>query len=134
MNVPFVDLKAQYQSIKPEIDNAISSVFEESNFIGGRFVKEFESQFSKLHQTNHCIGVGNGTDALFATLKMVGIKAGDEVLTPALSWISSAEIITLAGAVPVFVDIDSDTYTIDPELVEKKISPKTKAIVVVHLY
>jgi len=134
MKVPFVDLKAQYQSIKPEIDNAMASVFEDGNFIGGRFVKEFESQFSALHKIENCIAVGNGTDALYATLKMIGIKPGDEVLTPALSWISSAETITLAGGTPVFVDIETQFYTIDPVQIEQKISSKTKAIVVVHLY
>jgi dTDP-4-amino-4,6-dideoxygalactose transaminase len=134
MKVPFVDLLAQYKSIKPETDKAIASVFESGNFIGGQFVKDFESQFSTLHQTKHCIALGNGTDALYATLKMLGVKPGDEVLTPALSWISSAETITLAGGNPVFVDIDPHTYTIDPKLIEQKISPRTKAIVVVHLY
>jgi dTDP-4-amino-4,6-dideoxygalactose transaminase len=134
MKVPFVDLKAQYRSIKPEIDNAIASVFEEGNFVGGGFVKKFESQFSGLHQTKHCITLGNGTDALHAALKMLGISPGDEVLTPALSWISSAETITLAGGIPVFIDIDPLTHTIDPNRIEEKISQRTKAIVVVHLY
>lgn len=134
MKVAFVDLLAQYKSIKPEIDNVIASVFKEGNFIGGHFVKEFELQFSALHQTKHCVAMGNGTDALYATLKMLGIKAGDEVLTPALSWISSAEIITQAGATPVFVDVDPQTHTINPKQIEQKVSRRTKAIVVVHLY
>src|SRR6478736_5541533 len=134
MKVPFVDLKGQYQSIKPEIDNAIASVFESGSFVGGQFVRSFESQFSALLQVKNCIAVGNGTDALYATLKMLGIKQGDEVLTPAMSWISSAETISLTGATPVFIDIDPRTYTIDPKLIEQKISTKTRAIIVVHLY
>lgn len=134
MEVPFVDLKSQYAGIKSEIDNAIASVFEEGNFIGGVHVKKFESEFSKVHKISHCIGVGNGTDALYAALKMMGVGPGDEVLTPALSWISSAEFITLTGATPVFVDVDAVFYTIDPVLLEQKISSKTKAVVVVHLY
>lgn len=134
MNVPFVDLKAQYHSIKNEIDKAISTVIEEASFIGGNPVSEFENKFKKLYGVDHCIGVANGTDAIYITLKMLGIKEGDEVITVANSWISTSETITQTGARPVFVDIDPASYTIDPNLIEEKITSRTKAIIPVHLY
>lgn len=134
MNVPFVDLKAQYLSIKQEIDKAIATVLDETSFIGGPAIKDFERKFEKLYGVKHCIGVANGTDAIYITLKMLGIGRGDEVITTATSWISTSETITQAGAKPVFVDIDPDTFTIDPSLIEAKITPKTKAIIPVHLY
>jgi dTDP-4-amino-4,6-dideoxygalactose transaminase len=134
MNVPFVDLKAQYLSIKPEIDKAIATVLDETSFIGGPAIKEFERKFEKLYGVNHCIGVANGTDAIYITLKMLGIGKDDEVITTATSWISTSETITQAGAKPVFVDIDPDTSTINPSLIEAKITAKTKAILPVHLY
>lgn len=134
MNVPFVDLKAQYQTIKSDIDNAIATVLNDTSFIGGPVVREFEHKFAALYGVKHCIGVGNGTDAIYITLKMLGIGQGDEVITTASSWISTSETITQAGAKPVFVDIDPDTFTIDPDLIEAKITSKTKAIIPVHLY
>lgn len=134
MIVPFVDLKAQYLSIKNEIDNAIFTIIGDASFIGGPPVQDFENKFKKLYGTNHCIGVANGTDAIFIALKMLGIKEGDEVITVANSWISTSETITQAGATPIFVDIDPDTYTINPNLIEERITSKTKAIIPVHLY
>ena len=134
MNVPFFELKAQYQQIKSDIDQAIQEVFESGNFIRGEKVKAFENAFAKTIGTDHCIGVGNGTDALFLILKAYGIGSGDEVITPAFSWLSSSETITQCGATPVFADIDSDFYTLDSIDVEKKITSKTKAIIAVHLY
>jgi dTDP-4-amino-4,6-dideoxygalactose transaminase len=134
MNIPFVDLKAQYQSIKSEIDKAIATVIEETSFIGGPSVKEFENKFKALYGVKHCVGLANGTDAIYATLKMLGIKEGDEVITVANSWISTSETITQAGAKPIFVDIDPTSYTIDPTQIEKKITSKTKAIIPVHIY
>ena len=132
--IPFVDLKAQYQEIKSEIDNAIQSVIEESAFVRGKYVKEFEESFAKKYGVKHCISVANGTDAIYITLKMLGIGPGDEVITTALSWIATSETITQAGATPVFVDIDPEYYTIDVKKIEDKITPRTKAIIPVHLY
>src|SRR5258706_13809452 len=134
MNVPFVDLKLQYNSIKKSIDDSNSGVINETNFIGGSIIKKFEQEFSSLFNVKHCIGVGNGTDAIYITLKMLGIGVGDEVITVANSWISTSETISQAGATPVFVDINPETYTIDHELIEPKITKRTKAIIPVHLY
>lgn len=134
MTIPFVDLKAQYLSIKDEIDGAIATILDETSFISGPAVKAFESQFERLYGVKHCIGVANGTDAIYITLKMIGIKPGDEVITSATSWISTSETITQAGARPIFVDIHPDTFTIDPDLIEAHITPQTKAIIPVHLY
>ena len=134
IDIPFVDLKAQYRSIKSEIDNTIQSVLEDSAFVGGKYVDVFNSEFADAVCAKHCIGVGNGTDALFIVQKMLGIGYGDEVITTATSWISTSETISQTGAIPVFVDIDPDYYTIDPSEIEDKITPKTKAIIPVHLY
>lgn len=133
MKVPFVDLLSQYNSIKPEIDNAIKSVITETAFIGGKYVEKFEKEFAALYGVKNCIAVGNGTDSLYIIMKMLGIGVGDEVITVANSWISSSETISQTGATPVFVDADKDYYTIDTELLEKAITAKTKAIIPVHL-
>lgn len=134
MSIPLVDLKAQYQTIKPEINSAIQNVIDETAFIRGKYVEKFESEYAKKNGVRYCIGVANGTDAIFITLKMLGIGHGDEVITTASSWISTSETITLTGAKPVFVDIESDYYSIDPSKIVEKITPKTKAIIPVHLY
>lgn len=134
MNIPFVDLRAQYESIKPEIDSAISEVIGKSAFIGGPYVKSFEAAFAEFCGVKHCIGVGNGTDALFIALKALGIGNGDEVITVANSFIATPEAITLTGARVVFVDIDPKTYNIDVNAIEPKITDRTRAIVPVHLY
>lgn len=134
MNVPFVDLKCQYYAIKEEVDNAISSVIEKAAFIGGEFVRDFEEEFAKFCNARHCIGVGNGTDALFVSLLTLGIGRGDEVITAANSFIATSEAITLTGAKVIFCDIDPQTYLIDPGEIEKKITPATKAVIPVHLY
>lgn len=134
MKVPFVDLKSQYLSIKNEIDSAISGVIENTSFIGGPIVKQFEANFAKNYGVKHCIGVANGTDAIYITMRMLGIGAGDEVITTAHSWISTSETISQTGARPVFVDIEEEYFTIDPVLIENKITDKTKAIIPVHIY
>jgi len=134
MHVPFVDLKTQYLSIKNEIDNAVQSVINDTAFIGGKYVKEFETAFASAYGVKHCIGVANGTDAIYITLKMLGIGKGDEVITAANTWISTSETITQTGAKPVFVDIDDKYYTIDEDLIESKINSNTKAVIPVHLY
>jgi dTDP-4-amino-4,6-dideoxygalactose transaminase len=134
VSIPFVDLKAQYQSIKPEIDAAIAEVIDETAFIGGRFVGAFEGAFARYCGTKHCVGVANGTDALYIALRTLGIGPGDEVITAANSFIASSEAIRMAGAQVVFADIDPVTFNIDPGQFEKKITPKTKAVIPVHLY
>lgn len=131
--IPFVDLKSQYIGIKKDIDNAISNVINETAFIGGKYVTSFERQFGEAYGVKHCIGVANGTDAIYITLKMLGIGEGDEVITTSSSWISTSETIGQTGAKPVFVDIDN-FYTINADLIEKSITNKTKAIIPVHLY
>lgn len=134
MNVPFVDLKSQYVSIKEEMDVAISDIISNTAFIGGEAVNRFEKNFADLYGVKHCISVANGTDSLYIIMKMLGIGEGDEVITPANSWISSSETITQTGATPVFADIESEFYTIDHKVVEKLITNRTKAIMPVHLY
>lgn len=133
MKIPFVDLLAQYHSIKSEIDTAIENVISETAFIGGKYVKKFEADFATLYGAKHCISVANGTDSLYIIMKMMGIGAGDEVITVANSWISSSETISQTGAKPVFVDIDPDYYSMDVEKFKKAITPSTKAIICVHL-
>ncbi len=112
MNIPFVDLKTQYANIKSEINTAISDVISKSAFIGGSYVKTFESAFANFCKVKYCIGVGNGTDAIFVALKALGIGEGDEVITAANSFIATSEAITIAGAKVVFVDINPQTYNI----------------------
>lgn len=133
MRVPFVDLLSQYHGMKSEIDEAIKNVITETAFIGGKYVKEFEVNFSKTYGVKHCITVANGTDSIYIILKMLGIGQGDEVITSAYSWISSSEAISQTGATPVFVDID-DFFTINVAKIEEKITPKTKAILPVHIH
>ncbi len=134
MAIPFVDLKAQYLSMKEEIDSAIQTVLLDSAFVGGKHVASFENNFANYVKATHCIGVGNCTDALFIALKSLGIKEGDEVITAANSFIATPEAITLTGAKPVFVDCDEKTYNIDVAKIEEVITTKTKAIMPVHLY
>ncbi len=134
MNVPFLDLKAQYKTIKDEISAAINEVIENTAFAGGPFVAKFENEFAKFCSTKHAIGVGNGTDALWASLVALGIGAGDEVITTPNTFIATAEAISLSGASPVFVDIDEKTHNMNPALIEAAITPKTKAIIPVHLF
>jgi len=133
MTVPFVDLKKQYQSIKKDIDLAIESVISETAFIGGRYVKNFEEAFALLYGVKHVISCANGTDSLYIIMKMLGIGQGDEVITVANSWISSSETISQTGAVPVFVDVDENYFSMDESLLENSITPKTKAVLLVHL-
>jgi dTDP-4-amino-4,6-dideoxygalactose transaminase len=134
MRVPFVDLKSQYLTIKNDIDKVIENVINETAFIGGKYVKAFKEDFQDAYNVRHCIPVANGTDAIYIVLKMLGIGDGDEVITTATSWISTSETISQTGAKPVFVDIDPLYFTIDPSKIEEKITPRTKAIIPVHLY
>ena len=134
MNIPLVDLKAQYQSIKPEIDNAIQSILDSTAFIGGQAVRNFESNFANFCRANYCVGVASGTDALFLALKALDIGQGDEVIVPAISFIATSEAVTAVGAKVVFVDVNEDSYNIDVSRIEEKITQRTKAIIPVHLY
>lgn len=134
MKVPFLDLKAQYLSIKEEINPAIQNVLDNTSFILGKAVADFESEFAKAHNVKYCIGTSSGTDGNHMALWALGIKPEDEVIIPANTFIATAWGVTLCGAVPVFVDCDPDSYNIDPSKVEAAITDKTKAIVAVHLY
>ncbi len=134
MNIPFVDLKAQYNSIKPEIDQAMADILAKTAFIGGGAVKSFEENFAKFCGVDYCVGVGNGTDALFIALKALGIGVGDEVITAANSFIATSEAITATGAKVVFVDINPRTYNIATGQIEDKVTSRTKAIIPVHLF
>lgn len=131
--IPFVDLKAQYLSIKEEIDDSIKHVLTETAFIGGKYVKAFEQAFAETYGVGHVVSCANGTDSLYILMKMLGIGAGDEVITVANSWISSSETITQTGAKPVFIDIDPVYYSMDEQLLEATITPRTKAVIAVHL-
>lgn len=134
MDVPFLELKRQYNELKPLLDEAVISVVKEQFFVKGKRVESFESHFSSIKTVRHCIGVGNGTDALFITLKALGIGNGDEVLIPAHGWLSAAEMVKLTGAVPVFVDVCEDSFCINSDLIQAHINSKTKAIIPIHLY
>ncbi|MBX2899716.1 MAG: DegT/DnrJ/EryC1/StrS family aminotransferase [Cyclobacteriaceae bacterium] len=134
MQVLFNDLASQYLAIQPEIDRAVKAVLEQGWFIGGRQAHEFERRFAKLCGTNHAVGLGNATDGLFLALKALGVGPGDEVITPAWSWISSAEVISFCGARVVFADVEPHTFTIAASEIQKKLTPNTKAVIAVHLY
>ena len=133
-SVPFVDLRAQYRTIETEINQAISKVIEETDFILGREVHLFEEEFAAFCDAHHAIGVDSGTSALELALRAFDIGPGDEVITPANSFIASALGISHAGAKPVFVDVDPYTYTLDVTAIERAITRRTKAMIPVHLY
>ncbi len=134
MKVPFVDLKAQYDSIRFEIASALQRVLEATAFAGGPFVAQFEKEFAQFCGSRYAVGVSSGTSALWLSLLSCGVGSGDEVITVPNTFIATAEAITFTGAKPVFVDVDEDHYLMDPMLVEKAITPRTKAIVPVHLF
>ncbi len=134
MKIPFVDLQAQYLSIKEQIDAAIAEVIRETGFVRSRFVDEFEAQWARTLGVKHCVSCANGTDALYITMRGLGLKPGDEVITTAHSWIATSETITQAGGRVVFCDTDDETFTIDPAQIAAKITPRTVGIVPVHLY
>ena len=132
--IPFVDLHAQYLSIKDEIDYVIKDVIEKSLFVRGPYVDKFEQMFAEMMQRKYCVSCANGTDSLYIAMIALGVKPGDEVIAPAHSWISTTETITQAGAKVIFCDTDKDTFTIDPKSIEEKITPNTVGIIPVHLY
>ena len=134
MNIPLVDLRAQYDTMKVEIDAALAQVITKTAFIGGPFAQEFERAFAAFCAVKHCIGVGNGTDAIFIALKALGVGPGDEVITVANTFIATSEAITMTGARVVFVDIHPKTFNIDVSKIDACLTSRTKAIIPVHLY
>src|SRR6266481_1481493 len=134
MKIPFVDLHAQYLTIKPEIDAAIAEIITQSAFIRGPQVEAFEKAWAKTLGVKHCVSCANGTDALYIAMRALGVTPGDEIITTAHSWISTSETITQAGGRVVFCDTDDNTFTIDPALIETKITSATVGIIPVHLY
>ena len=134
MKIPFVDLHAQYLTIKHEIDRAIAEVIAQSAYIRGPHVDTFEEAWARTLGVKRCVSCANGTDAIYIALRGLGLKRGDEVITSAHSWISTSETITQAGGRVVFCDTDEEIFTIDPADIERKITPATVGIVPVHLY
>ena len=134
MQIPLVDLKAQYLSIKKEIDEAIQRVLNKCNFIMGDEVKIFEEELASFCSAKYAIGVSSGTDALFLSLKAINIQPGDEVITVPNTFIATTEAITMAGGKIIFVDIDEETFNIDTSKIKSTITNKTRAILPVHLY
>lgn len=134
MNIPMLDLKAEYASIKVEIDTALSSVLSSGAFILGPNVSSFEKEFADYIGTKYAVAVASGTDALFLSLKALGIGEGDEVITTPLTFFATAEAISYTGARPVFVDVDPETHNIDASRIEKAVTKKTKALIPVHLW
>ena len=132
--IPLVDLKAQYQALKPQIDAAIARVIDNTSFILGPEVRAFEEAFAAYCQARHAVGVSSGTAAIELVLRALGIGPGDEVITTPFTFIATAEAISIAGATPVFADIDPLTYNLDPAAVEAAVTQRTKAILPVHLY
>ncbi len=132
--VPFVDLKKQYEGIRDEIGEAIQKVIEQTAFSSGPFVAQFENEFAKFCGCTNAIGVGSGTEALWLSLYTLGITQGDEVITVPNTFIATAEAISFCGAQPVFVDVEENTYNMNPALLEAAITPRTKAIIPVHLF
>jgi len=134
MPIPLLDLKQQYASIRDEVLRVTNEVYESQMFILGKRVDDFERDFAVYCQSKHAVGVSSGTDALLVALMVLGVKPGDEVIVPAYSFFATAGVVDRLGAVPVFVDIRLDDYNIDPAQIEARITPRTRAIVPVHLY
>lgn len=132
--IDFVNLKRQYQAIKPEINHAIQEVLNTASFVGGEEIQIFEKKFAKYCGAKYCVTVNSGTDALKFICQALNIKEGDEVLVPVNTFIATALAVSMTGAKPIFVDCNEDSYNIDTNLIEPKITSKTKAIIAVHLY
>lgn len=132
--IQMVDTKTQYHKIKQEVDAAVLGVMESSVFIGGKTVAAFAENLAAYHNSKHCIPCANGTDALQIAMMALGLQPGDEVITPSFTYIATVEVAALLRIKPVFVEVDAKTFCIDPSAIEKAITPKTKAIVPVHLY
>ncbi|MBN9483728.1 MAG: transcriptional regulator [Bacteroidetes bacterium 43-93] len=133
-NLQMVDLKRQYEKIKPEIDAAIQNVLNSTAFIGGPDIHAFAKELGEYVGVKHCIPCANGTDALQIALMALGLEPGDEVITPSFTYIATVEVVALLRLKPVFVDVDADTFTMNVDSLKKAITPKTKAIIPVHLY
>jgi dTDP-4-amino-4,6-dideoxygalactose transaminase len=134
MNIPLVDLKAQYKLVEEKAGKAVLEVLSSANYIMGKEVLEFEKEFAEYIGVKHAISVGNGTDALVLALMAAGVGKGDEVITTPFTFFSTAESISSVGAIPVFVDVEKETYNIDPLKIEEKITKNTKAIMPVHIF
>ncbi|HZZ17766.1 MAG TPA: DegT/DnrJ/EryC1/StrS family aminotransferase [Opitutaceae bacterium] len=134
MKVPFLDLKAQNDPIRAELLSSIEEVIDRTAFAGGPYVAKFEKEFAAFCHTGHAVGLGNGTDALWFALLALGVGPGDEVITVSHTFMATAEAISFCGATPVFVDVEDKTFTMNPALIERAITPRTKAIIPVHLY
>jgi dTDP-4-amino-4,6-dideoxygalactose transaminase len=134
MPIPLLDLKLQYATIRDEALRVTAEVYESQMFILGKRVEDFERDFAAYCRTKHAVGVSSGTDALLEALMVLGVGAGDEVIVPAYSFFATAGVVSRLGASPVFVDIDLTDYNIDPTRIEERITPRTKAIMPVHLY
>ena len=132
--IQMVDLMTQYEKIKPEVDNAILNILKNAQYINGPEVKEFQTELENYLGVKHVIPCANGTDALQMALMALGLKPGDEVITPSFTYIATTEVMALLGLKPLFVEVDKDTFCIDPSVIEAAITPKTRAIVPVHLY
>ncbi len=134
MKVPILDLHAHHAHLRAELAEAIDEVIEASAFAGGPFVSRFEQDFAQYCGVDHVVGVGSGTDALWLALLALGVGPGDEVITVPMTFIATAEAISRTGAVPVFVDIDETTYTLEPTGLQRALTSRTKAIIPVHLF
>ncbi|GAA0758213.1 DegT/DnrJ/EryC1/StrS family aminotransferase [Clostridium sartagoforme] len=134
MNIPLIDLRAQYESLAKELNEATLGILSSANYIMGKTVIDFEKDFANFIGVKHAISVGNGTDALVISLKAMGIGEGDEVITTPFTFFATAETISAVGATPVFVDVDKETFNIDATKIEEKITSKTKAIMPVHIF
>lgn len=134
MKVPFLDLKAQYREIKDEIENSLQEVMANTAFASGPFVQKFEEEFAEFCGAKYCVAVNSGTSALHVALLAYGIKPSDEVITVPNTFIATSWAISYCGAKPIFVDVDAKTWLMNPDLIELAITPKTKAILPVHLY
>jgi len=134
LNVPFVDLQAQYVTLREEVNTAVSTILETSQFIGGAVVEKFEQEFADFIGARYCVGVANGTDAITLAARALGLGPGDEVLVPANTFFATAEAVSNCGACPVFVDVDPITFHMDVALAAKAVTDRTKAMLPVHLY
>ncbi len=132
--IPMVDLRRQYLQLKQEIDAAVAGVLDSTQFILGPNVSALEAEVAGYHGVRNAVGVANGTDALLLALRALGVGPGDEVITTPFTFIATAEVVGLLGAVPVFVDVDPKTFNLDPALIEPAVTEKTKAIIPVHLF
>lgn len=134
MNIKILDLTRQYDLIRKQVEHAVMEQMKSGMYIGGKAVADFEKKFAEYIGVKHAISVNSGTDALVIALKSLGIKPGDEVITTPFTFFATAETIAMVGAVPVFVDVEEDSYNIDPDKIEEKITDRTKAILPVHIF